>query len=174
MTTRRDTNPHEDLKALAVLGARFDAAIADCERPASRRRRPLVIVAFAVAILVVAPTVASVTLGYNPLRALGFNFHSTIERDLPQAAAVIDPKNPVATGEALEELGIEVTWILIEDAPQGSGTPTKATPLDGPLAGTEILSVLGPEGEWKIGKNTRHLSIELAYPGSAILESHRE
>jgi hypothetical protein len=55
------------------------------------------------AILVVAPTVASVTLGYNPLRALGFNFHSTIERDLPQAAAVIDPKNPVATGEALEE-----------------------------------------------------------------------
>jgi hypothetical protein len=174
MTTHRDTNPHDDLHALAVLGARFDGAIGRCERPARRRRRPLVIAAAALAILVVAPTVASVTLGYNPLRALGFNFHSTIERDLPQAAAVIDPKNPVATAEALEELGIDVTWTLIEDAPPGSGVPTKSTPLDGPLPGTEILSVTGPEGEWKIGKNTRHLSIELPYPGSAILELHRE
>jgi hypothetical protein len=64
--------------------------------------------------------------------------------------------------------------MLIEDAPPGSGRPTKETPLDGPLAGTEILAVLGAEGEWKIDENTRHLTIELAYPGSAILESHRE
>jgi hypothetical protein len=64
--------------------------------------------------------------------------------------------------------------MLIEDAPPGSRHPTKETPLDGPLAGTEILAVLGAEGEWKIDENTRHLTIELAYPGSAILESHRE
>jgi hypothetical protein len=173
MTTYRDTNPHEDLQALAVLGARFDAAIARCERPPWRRRRPLVILAVVVAILVAAPTVASVTLGYNPLRAIGFIPHGTIER-FPEAEAVIDPKNPVATGEALEELGIDVTWTLIEDAPPGSGFPTKETPLDGPLAGTEILGIFNEAGGIEINENTRHLRIELAYPGSAILESHRE
>jgi hypothetical protein len=173
MTTPRDTNPHEDLQALSVLGARFDAAIARGERPASRRRRLLLIVAVVVAILVAAPTVAGITLGYNPLRAIGWIPHGTIER-APEVAAVIDPKNPVATGEALEKLGIDVTWVLIEDTPPGSGRPTKETPLDAPLAGTEILAVLGAEGERKIDENTRHLMIELAYPGSAILESHRE
>ena len=173
MTTRRDTNPREDLQALAVLGARFDAAIARRERPGPRRRRLLVIVAVVVAILVAAPTVASVTLGYNPLRAIGFMPHGTIERS-PDVAAVIDPKNPVATGEVLEELGIDVTWVLIEDAPPGSGRPTKETPLDGPLAGTEILGVFNETGGIEIDENTRHLMIELAYPGSRILESHRE
>jgi hypothetical protein len=173
MTTRRDINPHEDLQALALLGARFDTAIARCERPAWRRRRPLVIVSAALAILVVAPTVASVTLGYNPLRAIDWIPHGTIERS-PELAAVIDPKNPVATGEALEELGIDVTWVLIEDTPPGSGRPTKETPLDEPLAGTEILGIFNETGGIEIDETTRQLMIELAYPGSRILESHRE
>jgi hypothetical protein len=94
MTTRRDTNPHEDLQALALLGSRFEAAIARCERPARRRRRPLMIVAAVLAILVAAPTVASVTLGYNPLRAFGFNFHSTIERDFPRPRPRSTPRTP--------------------------------------------------------------------------------
>jgi hypothetical protein len=64
--------------------------------------------------------------------------------------------------------------MLIEDAPPGSRHPTKETPLDGPLAGTEILGIFNEEGGIEIDENTRHLTIELAYPGSAILESHRE
>lgn len=82
----------------------------------------------------------------------------TLYEVFPAVEAAIDREDPAATGRALERLGFQVDWVVIEGAGVGHDVDT-------PPAGTTVLSVLGPEGQWTgIDPATDTLMVELASP----------
>ncbi len=84
----------------------------------------------------------------------------------PELAGAIDPASPSTTDRVLAQLGFAVEWIQIE-AP-GSGRRINA-----PRAGTIVISVLGPTGQWKgIDAADRRLSVEIATPEVAERLAH--
>jgi len=164
MVTQHD----HDIPSLDELGSRFDYAIAAREPRSARPRKALLLIAASFVVLVVTPAVASIT-GVSITGV--FNPHSSIEEALPEAFAVINPKDPATTGEDLERLGFTVEWSLVEDSTGDS--PTKTREVSAPPAGTEILAVLNENGSSKITESTRALLIEVAPKESKILRSHR-
>jgi len=166
MTTQHDPS---GIHALDELGRRFEIATARRRESASRPRRALVVAAAGLVALTATPALAAIS-GVS----IGgvFNSHSSIEEALPQAAALIDPADPVATGKALRRRGIAVKWSFVEDNPGGT-SPTKARDVSAPPSGTQILSVLSADGSAKVTEDTQALLIEIAPTDSAILRSHR-
>jgi len=166
--TRPQNEPWE-LGALDELGRRFDVAVAHRRSYLARPRRALVTTAVGLVALVGTPAIASISGAFD---FPPFNSHSSIEETLPWAAAVIDPDDPGATGRALDRLGFDVRWSLVEDDPKGA-TPTRSHDVSRPPAGTEILSVLRADGSSKVSDATRSLLIEVAPADSKILQEHR-
>jgi len=160
------THQHDppDIRALTELGRRLEVGAAQRQKSTRRPRRTLAVAVVGLATLIAAPAVGSIS-GV-------FDSHSSIEEALPQAAAVIEPDDPVATGRALRRLGIDVRWSLVEDNP-GGASPTKDRNVAVPPRGTEVLSVLRADGSSTVTEDTRALLIEIAPAGSKILESHR-
>jgi len=152
------------VRALDELGRRFELAVAGDQARTSRPRRALVVAAAGLVALAATPALASI-IG-------GFNSHSSIEEALPQAAADIDPDDPVATGRALRQRGFDIRWSLIQDNP-GGASPTTDREVTAPPPGTEILSVLNSDGSSTVTEDTQALLIEIAPVGSSILEAHR-
>ena len=161
--------PSTEIRALDELGRQFETATAARRAPAARRRRALSVAAVGLALLAGTPALASITGVSIPGV---FNSHSSIEETLPEAAAVIEPRDPAATGRALRRLGYDVRWSLVEDDP-GGRSPTRASRVAAPPSGTEILAVLAADGSSEVTEGTRTLLIEVAPAGSSILESHR-
>lgn len=166
MTTH---DPSPDIRALDELGRRFETAMDRRRVSASRPRRALLVGAIGLAVLGGAPALASMA-GVSITSA--FNPHSSIEEALPEAAAVIAPDDPAATGRALRRLGYVVRWSFVEDV-RGGESPTRATSVGAPPRDTEILSVTAADGSAEVTEDTRVLLIEVAATGSHILDSHR-
>jgi hypothetical protein len=82
----------------------------------------------------------------------------TLDEVFPEIEAAIDREDPVATGRALERLGFRIRWDLIEAPGFGYG-------VEAPPAGTVVISVLGPDGQWTdIEPTTDTLTVEVASP----------
>lgn len=150
-----------ELPAVDELGRRLQLAIAVHE-PQRRRTRRWWALGATLVVLVGAPAAATVTRVFNP--------HGDVPRE---AAAVLDPSDPVRTGRRLQAQGYTIRWRLIQDAPPGSGTPTIGRDVDAPPAGTELLAILGPDGSREIDPVGKHVTIEVAPRGSRILAGHR-
>jgi hypothetical protein len=149
-----------DLPALDELGRRMQTAVA-VSRPARRRRR-LVWSAAAALMLAAAPATATMT-GV-------FNAHGDVP---PDAAAALTPADPADTGRKLRAQGYRITWLLVDDAPPGASSPTISRRVSAPPPGTELLAVLAPDGSREIDPDVKHVLIEIAPRGSAILAGHR-
>jgi hypothetical protein len=90
----------------------------------------------------------------------------TLYEVFPAVEDAFDRDDPAATGEALEQLGFQIHWVLIEAPGQGHD-------VDGPPPGTVAISVLGPNGEWTdIDPTIDTLMIELATPAVADALGH--
>lgn len=85
----------------------------------------------------------------------------TLFEVFPAVRAAFNRDDPVATGQALEQLGFQVHWVFIEAPGQGYD-------VDAPPPGTIAISVLGPNGEWTdIDPTIDTLMVELAPPAVA-------
>lgn len=69
----------------------------------------------------------------------------TPEEVFPEIHKAVRYDDPVATGEALEQLGFTVEWLLIDFEPDG--THSHGERVEAPPPGTYVLSVLGPGGQ---------------------------
>jgi len=166
MTTQHDPS---GIHALDELGRRFEIATLRRRASAPRPRRSLVMVTAGLVALAATPAVAAIS-GVSISGV--FNSHSSIEEALPEAAALIDPADPVATGKALRRRGIAVKWSFVQDNP-GGPSPTTARDVSAPPSGTQILSVLGADGSAKVTEDTQVLLIEVAPNDSDIVRAHR-
>lgn len=90
----------------------------------------------------------------------------TLFEVFPEVEVAVDRDDPVATGQALEALGFQVRWVLIEGP--GDGHDVEAPP-----SGTVVISVLGPEGQWTdIDPAIDTLMVEIATPEVAAELGH--
>jgi hypothetical protein len=90
----------------------------------------------------------------------------TLHEVFPALPSAIDRDDPVATEQALEQLGFGVRWVLIE-------APGRGRDVDAPPPGTVVISVLGPRGEWTdIEPTADTLMVEVAAPAVAEQLDH--
>ena len=90
----------------------------------------------------------------------------TLYELFPAIPEAVDREDPAATGQALEQLGFAVHWVLIEAPGEGHDVET-------PPPGTVVISVAGPNGEWdSIDPKIDTLMVEVAAPATAAALGH--
>ena len=108
----------------------------------------------------------------------------TIYEVFPELCEAIDPLDPLATEQALTARGFQVDWQLMKDNPKWrppKGPPWKVDPypvppsptiakeVKSPPRGTQIISVLGPNGDYtSVSRSTKRLLIEISPPGAKL------
>lgn len=97
----------------------------------------------------------------------------TLHEVFPTLPAAIDRSDPVATGDALRDLGFQIRWVLLHVAVEDGQFDNTSQDVDSPPPGTVIVSVLGPNGEWTdVDPATDTLMVELATPEEASQLGH--
>lgn len=97
----------------------------------------------------------------------------TLFEVFPTLPAAIDRGDPVGTGQALDDLGFQVRWVLLDVSVKDGEFNNTSQDVSTPPPGTVIVSVFGPNAEWTdVDPATETLLVELATPEEAAQLGH--